>query len=585
MLREYRTLLPYFRRYLPQYLAGLFFLVITDGGQLYIPQLIRQAIDIVSQGQFALEGILRLALRTALVGLVIAAGRFSWRFFINGTSRRIEQELRERLFQHLQTLSTTFFASAKTGDLMARFTNDMRAIRMATGMALVSFVDGFFMTLAILAIMLSQDARLTLISVSPLPLVTVGMILFGRIVGKMFRRVQEGFSNLSEMAQESVSGVRVLKTFVQERAFVGRFGEVNLDYSRRNLVLVRAWGAFFPGVSFLAGTTTLIFLYLGGRAVMDGTLSPGQFTAFFSYLGMLIWPVMGAGFTINLIQRAGASLGRINKILDQEPDIKNPPQPVRRPIRGAISVRGLTYAYPGSEAPVLQGIGFEASPGTVLGILGRTGSGKSTLVHLLPRILDPPPGTVFIDGHDVRRYRLETLRSAISVVPQDGFLFSVSIRDNIAFGGRNGEDGLEELVRQVTSISTIDRDLSAFPEGVDTVVGERGITLSGGQKQRVAMSRALASKGRIYIFDDSFAAVDTETEESILRALFPYIEGSTVILISHRISTLKMADRVLVLDSGRLIEEGTHEELLARGGFYAEIFELQQLEDSMEERR
>lgn len=580
MLKEFRTLIPYLRKRIPQYLAGLFFLLITNGGQLYLPQLLRRAIDTIASGSFTLNDMLPIVLLMMGIAVLIAIGRYFWRYFLGGASRRIEAELRERLFVHLQALSSTFYGKVKTGDLMARMTNDMRAVRQASGFALVSFVDGFFMTIAILIIMLSRNPRLTLLAISPLPVITIGVIFFGRLIGEQFRLVQEGFSTLSDMTQESLTGIRVLKTFVKESTFGKRFLEKNVDYSNRNMVLIRTWGVLFPAVGLLAGITSLIMILLGGRAVIEGTLSPGEFTAFLAYLQMLIWPMLGAGFTINLIQRAGASLGRINRILEEEPDIQSPPaeQAVRKPTRGEISIRNLSYSYPGTEKEVLKDFSIDIPPGSILGILGKTGSGKSTLVQLLPRILDPPPGTVFVDDLDVRSYDLTVLRNLVSTVPQETFLFSTSIRDNIAFGSRNGDD---ELVREVAAISTIERDFSTFPDGSETVVGERGITLSGGQKQRVAISRALASDAAIYIFDDSLSSVDTETEDAILRDLLPFLKGKTLIVISHRISTLKTAARIVVLEDGRIAQLGTHAELLGQKGFYADIYRLQQLEEAL----
>jgi ATP-binding cassette subfamily B multidrug efflux pump len=584
VLSEFRTLLPYARRYWPRYLAGLFSLMLADAGQLYLPQLVRRGVDLIASGDFALNGLLPPVLLMAATAALIAVGRFLWRFFINGSSRRIEQELRERLFAHLQVLSSTFYGRSKTGDLMAHLTNDMHAIRMATGMALVSFVDGFFMTLAILAILIAQNARLALLSISPLPVITLGVILFGKVIGEKFRKVQEGFSAMSDLAQESIAGIRVLKIFVQEKAFGLRFADRNREYSNRNLSLAKTFGLFFPAVGFLAGLTGLIFLVLGGRAVMEGSLSAGMFTAFFSYLQMLVWPMLGAGFTVNMLQRAGASLGRINKILSEKPDIASPPpaQARRGPVHGHLRLHHLSYTYPGAEQPVLRDLSLEIPPGTIVGLLGRTGSGKSTLVNLLPRLIDPPPGSVLVDGHDVREYELGALRSAIRVVPQDTFLFSTSIRENIAFGAEDGDTGILE---QAAAISTIRRDLGSFPQGWETVVGERGVTLSGGQKQRVALSRALAARAAIYILDDAMSSVDTETEEAILSGLLPRLRGSTVILVSHRVSTLRNADRIVVLENGRLTQQGSPAELAAVPGFYADILRLQQLEESLKGRR
>jgi len=442
---EFRTLVPYVKKYIPQYLAGLLFLLLTNGGQLYIPQLLRRAIDTIASGTFTLADVLPIVLMIVGISAVIAVGRYYWRYFLHGASRRIESELRERLFVHLQSLSSAFYGRVKTGDLMARMTNDMRAIRMATGMALVAFVDGFFMTVAIIAIMLSQNPRLTLLCVSPLPVITVGIIFFGKLIGEQFRKVQED------------------------------------------------------------------------------------------------------------------------------------------PLRGKISLKNLSYTYPQTGKQILAGIDLEIPAGCILGVLGKTGSGKSTLVHLLPRLLDPPPKTVFVDDRDIHAYDLATLRAGISMVPQDTFLFSDSIRNNIAFASRD-EDG-EEEIRNVAAISTIERDFNNFPSGWETVVGERGITLSGGQKQRVAISRALASEASVYILDDSLSSVDTETEDAILQGLLPFLEGKTLIIVSHRISTLKTADTIIVLDQGRIVQQGSHEKLLGQKGFYADIYRLQQLEEAFRKKK
>ncbi len=576
MGRDLRTLLPYLKKHALSYALGLLCLLVTDGGQLYYPQLIRRAIDLVTTGSFSMNAVLPIVATMGAMSVVIGAARFGWRFFLQGASRRIELELRDELFAHLQTLSSTFYGRSKIGDLMAHFTNDVGAIRQALSMGLVAFIDGFFMASAALVIILAQNPRIALLVVTPLPIITAGVLLFSRIIRDRFRRVQEGFSSLSDMAQESLSGIRVLKTFVREKAFVRRFGERNVQYSDSNLALTRVWGLLYPAIGFLGGLTTLILLFVGGAAVIEGRLSPGQFTAFFAYLQMLIWPMIGAGFTFNLLQRAAASMARINAILREQPDIVSPPHPVTAPIRGAVTFRGLHYRYPGTEREVLAGISFELPAGGRLGILGRTGSGKSTLVRLIPRLLDPPAGTVFVDGVDVRSYDLQHLRESVAMVPQDPFLFSIPIRENIAFGTRDGADG---GVQRAAEVSTITRDLSTFPQGWETVVGERGITLSGGQKQRITLARALAADPAILILDDALASVDTETEEAILRDLFAAARR-TLILISNRISTLQNTDRILVLEAGRIAQEGTHQELVSREGLYADIYRLQQLEEA-----
>ena len=597
MLKEYASLLPYLRRHRRQYAFGLLFLIFTDACQLYLPQLVRRGIDIVASGAFKLVDVLVTAMLMLGVATLVAIGRFSWRIFVNTASRQIERELRSDLFDHLQSLSSTYFGRSKTGDLMAHMTNDVNAVRMATGGGFAFAIDGIVMVSSVLIIMLRLDSNMALLSLSPLPILTVSVLFFSRIVGQQYLQVQEGYSKLTETVQESFSGVRVLKSFVKEQVFVSKFTELNHEYSRRNLKLARSYGFFFPAVSLLAGVTGVIFLLLGGGAVLDGTMSPGEFTAFFAYLQMLIWPLLGAGFTVSMLQRAGASLKRINAIMTVEPDIRSPKlpdlaessgEPRVKPagvvaksdglLRGDLVFRNLHYRYPDTDAPVLSGVNIEIPEGSSLGILGKTGAGKSTLVNLIPRIFDPPPNSVFIGGVDIRTFDLERLRGAISMVPQDSFLFSTSIRRNIAFGNPNADD---DDLRNSARVSTIERDFAVFPDGWETIVGERGVTLSGGQKQRVAISRALTSRSSILILDDALSSVDTETEDAILTSLAPYRQGKTLIIVSHRVSTLKSADLIVVLEGGSVMQVGSHEELVAKPGFYAETYRMQQLEESI----
>jgi len=577
MLKEFRTLLPYVKKYRLMYIFGILCLVVTSGGQLFIPQFIRVAVDTIVSGNFELPRVGKYMLGMVGVAAVISLARFGWRYFIHGASRRIEKELRERLFAHLLLLSPAFYGRTRTGDLMARSSNDMQAIRQAVGMALVAFIDGVFMTLAILIILFSTNPHLALLTIIPLPLITVLIIVVGRFIGRLFRKVQEGFSILSEQSQEALSGIRVIKTFVKERYFLRRFGEANVTYQTRNMRYVRIWGLFFPVVTFLSGLTTLILLRFGGEEVILGQISTGDFVATMSYLEMLIWPMLGAGFTVNMLARGGASLGRVNNILEENPDITSAPDALHAPRGLDISFRGLTFSYPDAENPALHDISLEVPAGTMVGILGRTGSGKSTLVNVLPRLLDPPAGSVYLGGTDIRDINLPALRATYGIVPQDTFLFSATIRDNIAFAVT---DAAEEDVRRVADISTISREIATFPHGWETEVGERGVTLSGGQKQRIAISRALLANPDILIFDDALSAVDTESEEKILTALLEYRRGRTNIVISHRVSTLQHADLILVIEDGRIAQQGSHEELVSQEGFYEEIFRLQQLEAS-----
>lgn len=621
MLKEFRTLLPYAKRYLPSYIPGFLFLILTDGGQLYIPQIIKRTINDLTGGSATLQAILGLVVEMAIIVLAIAVGRFGWRFFIQGSSRRIEKELRDRYFSHLMKLSPAFYARYSSGDLMARATNDMNAIRMATGMATVSFVDGLFMTLAILLILFAQFPRLALFTILPLPILTILMLLVGSLLGERFRKVQEGFARLSAHAQEAISGIRVIQSFTQEEHSVRTFSRLNDDYRDRNMALVRLFGFVWPVMTFLSGLTILLLLWLGGPLVIGGSMSTGDFVAFMSYLEMLAWPMIGAGYTINLLQRGGASLKRVNAVLNEPPEILGPKSGVRTLGDGTITIRRLSFSYPavgdtpvgpggdragaspgkergsgGTRAdeeearadargsmdrdlrPVLADIDLEIPAGSTLGILGRIGSGKSTLIRLIPRLLDPPRGTLFIGGTEVHEFDLSFLRSSIGMVPQDSFLFSATIRENIAFGSPGLSD---EEVRRLAALSSIDRDVALFPEGFATVVGERGITLSGGQKQRIAIARALAVTPPILVLDDSLSAVDTETEERILRELMEARRGRTNIIVSHRVSTLSVADRIIVIEGGRISQSGSHEELLAEEGFYAEINALQRLEQKV----
>ena len=575
MLKEFRTLFPYLKRYLGFYLAGFLFLVVTDGGQLLIPQLVRQAINHVASGNVVLAVIFRLMLEMVGLAFAVAVGRFGWRYFIHGSSRKIEKELRDRFFSHLLKLSPGFFGRYKTGDLMARATNDMNAIRMATGMATVAFVDGAFMTLAILVILFTQYPSMALITILPFPILTVLVLSMGRFLGERFRRVQEGFASLAGHVQETISGIRVIKAFVKEDHFSDTFGVVNDDYRSRNMALVRIFGFYFPLMTFLSGLTIMILLWLGGAAVVRGTMHTGDFVAYMNYLEMLAWPMMGAGHTVNMLQRGAASLKRVNAILNEVPEISGPSSGTRSLGDGSIVMRGLSYAYLDDGRSVIENVDLEVKRGTTLGILGRTGSGKTTLIRMLPRLLDPPRGTLFIGGTDIRDIDLEYLRSSIGMVPQDSFLFSDTIKENIAFGAPAASDA---LIRKVAELSTITRDLETFPHGMDTLVGERGVTLSGGQKQRIAISRALAVAPEILVLDESLSAVDTETEERILGGMRAERAGKTTIIVSHRVSTLANADHIIVLDEGRVVEAGSYAELIAADGLFAEIHTLQQLE-------
>ncbi|MBN2659134.1 MAG: ABC transporter ATP-binding protein [Spirochaetales bacterium] len=572
MLNEYKTVTPYLKKYWYSYVSGLLFLFLTNAGQLMIPQVLRKSVDAIYLGDFSDSFILRNTLFILGLAVLVAVGRFFWRFFIQGASRRIEAALRLRLFDHLLLLGHNFFSSHKTGDIMTRATNDLNHVRMATGMALIAFADGLFMSLAILIILFRQNSMLAGLTILPLPIITFIILFFGKMLGPLFRKVQNRFSALSGHVQESLSGIRVIKAFNREDYFAGEFEKKNDDYKDANMSLVKIWGLYFPIISFLSGVSTVLLLVFGGQAVIAGSFSPGDFTAFLSYLGMLVWPLLGAGFTVNMIQRGGASLKRINEILDSEPLIRNAGEPIDRIRSSEIIVENLTYTHPGADKPVLEDISFNLKEGEILGILGRTGSGKSTLLNLLTRQYDPPEWSILLDGVDIRMYEINALRRYFGVVPQENFLFSTTIEENISFGIPGAD---HQAVQAAAQLSTIDRDVEAFPRKWETEVGERGVTLSGGQKQRVAISRALILDPPVLVFDDALSAVDTETESKILKHLLQERAGKTSIVVSHRISTLQYADKVIVLEKGKIVESGTPAELIIHEGIYSDIARLQ----------
>jgi len=588
VLKRYVTLVPYLARYRGRYLCGLACLIVVDAAQIAIPQFIRRAIDLVSSGSFEWREIIALCLWMTAIMALISIGRFFWRYFIHGSSRSIETEMREKLFAHLQTLSWDFYQKNKIGDLMARTTNDLNAVRMAIGMGLVALVDFVVMASAILIIIFAQDARSALFAVIPLPLVTVLILVFGKSAGKKFQAHQEAYSKISDTAQETFAGLRVIKSFVKEWWFVKKFAANNDEYRQASMELVRLFGIFFPLVTFLSALTILLMLVIGGIRVINGEMTPGSLVAMFRYLNMLIWPLMGAGFMVNMIQRGAVSLSRINEILDTVPSIlttedtelhggkydivsKTPP------LINAIEIKDLSFSY-GEGNAALENINLTINRGEWLGVMGRTGSGKSTLIKILTRILDPGAGAVLVFGEDTRNWPLASLRGLFAVSPQDSYLFSDSIQNNIGYGLDSPD---ETLLRTAADNAALGRDIAGFAEGKDTLIGERGLTLSGGQKQRVAIARSLVMDSEFLILDDSLSAVDAETERKILDALLERRKGRTTIIISHRVSTLRYADKILVLDQGKQAEYGSPAELVKAQGFYSRMAALQQLDSKV----
>jgi len=561
-------------RYRGRVLAGFVSLLVVNAATILVPLVIRDAIDRLAVGD---GGLLRSGLIITGLAVIVMGFRFLWRYFFIGAARQIERELRAKLYTHLLGLSASFYNEKKTGDLMAHATNDIEAVTQACGFGILTIADPLFMIPVSVAIMLSIDPRLTLYAILPLPVLTAFMLWFGRAIHRRFESVQAAFSTLMEKVREVVAGIRVVKSFVQERGTEADFSGTNQLQVDRNMALVRIHGLFHPLIELLSGASLAIILWIGGVDVIRGSISLGDFVAFTQYLSMLIWPMISIGWAVNILQRGRASLGRINRLLAETPEIVPPAKP--RGFRDTrIEIRDLTFAYPstnGRVAPALSDIQLTIEQGTTLGVVGLTGSGKSTLAHLVPRVFDPPVGTISIGGVDIRDVDPAKLRRAIGFVPQDPFLFSSTIAENIAFGV---PEAPREQIEWAATLAGIHDEITEFSAGYETTVGERGISLSGGQKQRIAIARALLLEPEILIFDDPLSAVDAEREEFILNKLRQFFQGRTSILIAHRISAVMHADHTVVLDRGRIVERGTHRELVAAGGIYARIWRLQQAE-------
>jgi ATP-binding cassette, subfamily B, multidrug efflux pump len=571
-----RRLLPYLRRHRRNVMWGIVCLLLTTVFSVANPWVLRHAVDDLTQ-LVTREKLFFYA--GTILGLVLLEGvfRYFMRMVLIGVSREIEYELRNDLFRHFTLLSARYYQQSRIGDLMSRATNDMSAVRMVLGPGIMYTATTVATFAGTVAIMLTISPALTGLALVPLVVVSLVVRRYGRQIHDRFERVQAQLSTLNAVAQENLAGARVVKAYVQEPHEEARFAEANEEYVRRNRRLIRLTGILYPAIQFLMGLGALTVLWFGGRMVVAGSITLGQFVAFGVYLGMLNWPMIALGWVVNLFERGEASMGRILELVDAVPEIRDEEPLPLRAIRGDVSFRNLTFSYDGR--PVLQGVDLDVPAGTTVAIVGPTGSGKTTLVSLLARLHDAPPGTVFVDGHDVRRIPLALLRGSVGFVPQEAFLFSDTIRENVNFGGR--ADG-EERVAWATAVSQLDKDVREFPKGYDTFVGERGITLSGGQKQRTALARALAVDPRILVLDDSLSAVDTETEEEILKGLEGVRRTRTTFLVSHRVSTVKDADLIVVLRDGRIAERGTHDELVRLGGFYADLHRRQLLEEEME---
>lgn len=589
------SLIPYLLKYKWHYIVGIIILLLVDLASLLIPQYTGEVIDGLTKGSFGFEGVRSLLIRIFLAGLTMMLGRFGWRFFIIGASRGIEYRMRNDMFRHLEKLSARFYNSHKTGDLMAHFTNDLLAIRKAVGIAVITAFDAVVMTIMVLVKMVVYvDFRLTLLAFVPLILVAFGCYYYGTEQKKRQTRCQEAFSQLSDKVQESLAGVRVLKAFVQEDEDFRAFEKASVNNMEKNLAVVKLQAIFGPALDAITGFSLLLTLLFGGRMVLNGTVSIGQFVAFNTYIGMLVWPMIACGDCINSFTQASAAFHRIAAIFREEPDIVDPALSdgeasgvnAKLQLKGDIQMKKLTFTYPDGDMPVLKNIDLHIRQGEMLGILGRTGSGKSSLADLLLRVYDCEKGMLLLDGIPISEIPLAVLHRDVAYVPQDNFLFSDTLEENIAFGL---EDRIQEHPELRDSIHTaamnacIHDNIMDFPDNYLTLVGERGVTLSGGQKQRSSIARALLKDASILILDDSLSAVDTDTEEQILENLLRLRKDKTTIIIAHRISTLQKADHIAVLTDGVITEYGTHDELVALGGFYAHINEKQQLEQELKE--
>jgi len=583
-MSTFQFIFQYVKKHRFRYLAGIVTLFVVDFANIYIPKLTGTITDGLTARTINWNGVVQNLIYIGILGLTLAIGRFLWRFFLFGSARKIEKELRDDMFAHLEKMDVEYYNEHKTGDLMTRFTSDLNAVRMSIGPAVICVFDATVMTIMVVAqMMIYVDVKLTLIAIIPMLIILFGEIYYGKIIHARYKARQEAVSDLTDFVQESISGVRVIKAFVRERAELRAFAKANANTKEKNLDIAKMQSLVMPLLDVIIGLSVLITLIYGGYLALVGDITLGRFVAFNQYINMLVWPMLACGDAINMFSQGSASIQRIQNIFNEKPEVfdREEVTPIS-PIKGNITFSHLTFIHRGHSEPTLEDINLHIPAGTTLAIIGRTGNGKSTLVNLLLHLYNTKPGMLLIDGRDINTIELKTLRENIAYVPQDNFLFSDTLKHNIAFGV---EDENMEAITKATEAACIHENIIAFPDGYETIVGERGVTLSGGQKQRSSIARALMKNAPILILDDSLSAVDTDTEEQILKNLKENRAGKTTILIAHRISTIQNADIIMVLEDGKAQEIGNHEELMQLNGIYKDMFEKQQLEAAVGEKR
>ena len=586
-INAFKFLLSYIFRYKISLFFGILFLIIVDLLQLIIPKFIQIILDSLNNEQLVKSIIIKNSSIIISCAIVMAILRFFWRFLIVKASRKVEREIRKDMFIHLQKLSFSFYNKTKTGDLMALMINDLNSIRMSAGPALIGIIDSIFLGSLTIAFMFSINIKLTLFSIIPLLIISFFLIFFGRKIRTRFKELQESFASISSFTQEIFSGIRIIKGFSQEKEEKNNFQEKCINYSNKNLNLAKAWGLLFPLIRFIASFSVIIYLFIGGIFTINKTITLGQFVQFNFYIANLVWPMIAIGWVFNMLQQGIASTIRVMNLLNTKPEIVN--KKINKKIKnldGSIKIKNLTFSYEKDKNPVLNNINLTIPKNTTLGILGKHGSGKTTLINLLFRIFNVNNNSIFIGNNDINEISINVLRKSISYVPQEMLLFSDTIKNNILLGiDEDQEEMFKNKIKYYSQIASFNNEVKNFRNNYETLIGERGVMLSGGQKQRLSIARALILDPSILILDDAFSSVDVKTEQKIIKSMKKEIKKRTTIIIAHRISTIKDCDNIIVLENGKIKEQGTHSDLLKNGDYYSRLYELQSLKDDINHHR